>query len=163
MLDLLLILLTVAVGVPAVAALLWKSYGPGGVYHRERAAGHMSTSAAVPAFEENRAERHSDAVERLGNSPEHEDGNTFPEVVPSSLVARVAALPHEELVGMLAILKDADGEWRYAESRLAKFAGGRVEDRIAEIRALRGTLAPPPPGRTLTIRANGVEHRVSAR
>lgn len=153
MLEALFTLVSVAFGL----AYLWLKVGDAmrAAWQSFRAL-RMSTPAAVPAFEKNRAEQHSDAVERLGNGPEHEAGNTFPEVVPSSLMARVAALPHEELVGMLAVLKDADGEWRYAESRLAKFAGGRVEDRIAEIRVIRGTRTPPPPA-ARTVLVNGRE------
>lgn len=105
-------------------------------------------------------ERRSQATERLGNAPEPPLGNTFPPPVPAplSLVGRMEAMPHERLVGAMALFKNEDGTWRYAESRLAKFAGGRVEDRIAEIRAIRGET--PPPARVIPHRVNGEERRL---
>lgn len=36
-----------------------------------------------------------------------------------------------------------DGSYKYAESRIAKFIGGRTEDRIAQVRAIRGVVVPP--------------------
>ncbi len=112
--------------------------------------------APVPESRGTAFPRQERPLERAGTGAAEQ----VPALVPGSLVDRLGRLPHEELIGALALLKDDDGEWRYAESRLAKFAGGRVEDRQREIRALRGETPPPPPNQ-LTYRVNGQEHSIS--
>lgn len=102
--------------------------------------GYGRFADGVPESGNDLTERHSDAVEQAGNGAGTGIGNA----VPGSLFGRINALPEGELLGMLALLTDADGNWRYAESRLAKFAGGRVIDRMAEIRAVRGEPEPEP-------------------
>lgn len=110
-----------------------------------------SSSASVPITGENLREPHSAAVEQGGN----EAGTLARNIVPGSLVGRMNDLPDSELFGALALLTDPSGAWRFADSRLARFAGGRVSDRLDEIRALRNeagpaTEPPPPAGMHIT-------------
>ena len=58
----------------------------------------------------------------------------------------------DQLLAVLAELIDDTGDWRFAESRVAKFIPGRVEDRLAQVRAIRDTVPPSPPGRQLRVR-----------
>lgn len=85
------------------------------------------------------------AVERPTERP---SGNPVP-INRSALFARIlSTLPEDELIDTLAQMTNPDGSWRYAESRIGKFAPGRLEDRIEQVRRIRGTdPAPkPPPG-----------------
>jgi hypothetical protein len=55
------------------------------------------------------------------------------------------------LLDALSQVRTDDGEYRFAESRIGRFIGGRLEDRIAQVREVRG-VEPPPSGRTLKVR-----------
>jgi hypothetical protein len=51
--------------------------------------------------------------------------------------------------------------WNLAESRVGRFIGGRLEDRIDQVREVRGVdPAPAPPGRQLRIRDEHGEHLI---
>jgi hypothetical protein len=69
-----------------------------------------------------------------------------------ALVERLEAASDDELLEALALAKDEDGGDRWAESRIAKFIGGRVEDRLNQVRDVRGTEKPLPAGRVLRVR-----------
>lgn len=90
-------------------------------------------SPSVPIAREQR----SYAVEP---NPEHsgtEVGNAVP-----GFREQLGTLADDVLLRELALVVNEDGTFKYAESRIAKFIGGRVEDRIAQVRAVRGTPAP---------------------
>lgn len=155
MLDALICLFTLVIGTPFVVAMFWRSYGLG-----EKWAAFTSSRAGVPAAGTNGRSRLSAAVEQDGNEWEQDGGIA----VPGSLVARVQAMPEGELMGMLALLTDENGDWRYSDSRLAKFAGGRVADRMEQIRELREGVRPsepPEPKRAIPMRHNGSERMVA--
>jgi hypothetical protein len=90
-------------------------------------------------------EHRSDAAERDGNGAELGSGTSF-----RSVVEYLEQCDDDMLLDILAQLAGADGDYRFAESRVAKFIPGRVEDRLAQVRAVRDT--PPPPGRQLRVR-----------
>lgn len=94
-------------------------------------------------------EQRSDAAERPREPAGTEEGNAVPD-----LVEQLSQLDDDQLLDILAELRGADGEYRYAESRVAKFIGGRVEDRLAQVRDVRGTERPAPAGRLLRVRDN---------
>jgi hypothetical protein len=82
-----------------------------------------------------------------GNAPEPRTGNGVPNRI--DLLARaLATLDDDGVLEVLTTIRNPDGSWRYAESRIGKFAPGRLEDRIEQVRRIRGTdPAPkPPPG-----------------
>jgi hypothetical protein len=56
------------------------------------------------------------------------------------------------LLEALSQVRNSDGEYRFAESRIGRFASGRLEDRIAQVRDARGVELPPPAGRMLQVR-----------
>lgn len=68
-------------------------------------------------------------------------------------------LSDDTLLDVFARVKTPEGEDKWADSRVGKFIGGRLEDRIAAVRDIRGTTPPPPPGRTLLV-SDGGEKRV---
>lgn len=103
--------------------------------------------AAVPDSPHIAAEQRSQAQEQPGNRAEHSDGTWF-----RSLIADLEQCSDDELLALLAQLRGADGDFRYAESRVAKFIGGRIEDRIDQVRDVRGTTPPQAPGRVLRVR-----------
>lgn len=102
---------------------------------------------AVPASTANAMEHRSDAAGQLWNGAEPSDGTSF-----RFVVAYLEQCDDDMLLDILAQLAGADGDYRFAESRVAKFIPGRVEDRLAQVRAVRDTTPPPPPGRQLRVR-----------
>jgi hypothetical protein len=87
-----------------------------------------------------KAEQRSYAAERL----QEPSGTGGAEPVPD-LWEHLGTLADDQLLDILARATMPDGTYKYAESRIAKFIGGRVEDRIAQVRAVRGIVAPPKP------------------
>lgn len=124
-----------------------------------RAAGEdMSSSAPDNSFVPNSAERRSYAVE-----PTTEQSGTVPVFPPSAVIATLEQLDDDALLDILAQVKKDGGE-RFTDSRIAKFIGGRIEDRVAQVRDVRAKSAPPkqPDARQLTIRSRAEgEHVVS--
>ena len=116
----------------------------------------MSSSAPDFSFVPNSAERRSYAVEQ----PTEQPGTAAAFPVPA-LVAALEQLDDEVLLDILAQLKK-DGCERFADSRIAKFVGGRIEDRVAQVRDVRAKSAPPkqPDARQLTIRSRAEGERV---
>lgn len=112
----------------------------------------MSTLAWFQERYTMRMEHGSYAVERRREPL----GTAGAEPVPD-LVERLSDLDDDTILGLLAQVQNEDGEYRYAESRIAKFIPGRVEERLAQVRAVRGTDKPLPPGRTLRVRDGGGE------
>lgn len=115
----------------------------------------------TPEQEETRAapiptEQRSHAVERPREHLGTEDGNDVP-----PLVELLGTLDDDALLDILAGLRGEDGAYRFAESRVAKFIGGRVEDRLAQVREVRGTEKPTPPGRILRVRDERGERVIS--
>lgn len=89
-----------------------------------------------------------------------QDGNAVPDLVPDGVpphgnagnidagtkiivASFLTECDDDELLTTLASVRGADGDYRFADSRIAKFVGGRIEDRVKEVRALRGKPAPP--------------------
>lgn len=101
----------------------------------------------VPAQSTNQTERRSDAVEPRRNGAELPSGTTF-----GTVVTYLERCDDDALLAILTELIDDTGDWRFAESRIAKFIPGRVEDRLAQVRAVRDTVPPPPPSRQLRVR-----------
>ena len=125
-----------------------------------RAAGDdMSSSAPDNSFVPNSAERRSYAVE-----PTTEQSGTVPVFPPSAVIATLEQLDDDALLDILAQVKKDGGE-RFTDSRIAKFIGGRIEDRVAQVRDVRAKSAPPAKqadARQLTIRSRAEgEHVVS--
>ena len=116
---------------------------------------YVASASSVPALPQNDGNARSDAVEPDREQSGTEDGNRVP-----SLVAQLEQLSDEALLDILARLKTPAGEDRFADSRIGKFIGGRVEDRVEQVRAVRAKPAPAPPGRTIPVRdrAGGGEH-----
>lgn len=84
------------------------------------------------------------------NGPMEPPGTDPMEPVPA-LRSTLARLTDDEMLEELALLPgDVDG-YRYADSRIAKFIGGRVDDRLAQVRDVRGRAAPIK-GRALKVR-----------
>lgn len=116
----------------------------------------MSRRAPVPTFQENEWEQRSDAVEQGWEQA----GTGGAEHVPY-LVEQLGDLDDNELLEVLALIQDDTG-YRFAESRIGRFVGGRLEDRIDQVRAVRGEPeGEPPPGRTLKVRDEKGERVIS--
>lgn len=92
-------------------------------------------------------EQRSNAVERSTEQP-----GTYPAELVPILVEHLATLDDDVLLDILALLPGEDDGYRFAESRVAKFIPGRVEDRLTQVRDIRGTQKPPPPGRQLRVK-----------
>lgn len=103
-------------------------------------------------------EQRSYAVEQPRERPGTEAGNDVP-----GLADQLGTLDDDQLLDILAELRDEAGEYRFAESRVAKFIGGRVEDRLAQVRAVRGTEPPVPSGRVLRVRDEAGERVIPFR
>jgi predicted outer membrane lipoprotein len=101
-------------------------------------------------------EQRSDAVERSTEPRVTQPAEPVPD-----LMEQLATLTDDELLDILARLPGEDDDYRFAESRIAKFIPGRVEDRLAQVRAARGTEKPPAPGRQLRIRDQAGERLIS--
>jgi hypothetical protein len=102
-------------------------------------------------------EQRSYAVEQRREQMGTEDGNDVPD-----LAELLEQLDDDQLLDILARLQSEDGAFRFAESRVAKFVGGRVEDRLAQVRDVRGT-EKPPSGRLLRVRDGAGERQIPIR
>lgn len=108
----------------------------------------MSRSAAgVPTTTPIEPEHRSYAAEQSRNDAEPTTGTSF-----RSVFDYLEQCDDDMLLDILAQLTGADGDYRFAESRIAKFIPGRDEDRLAQVRAVRDTEPPPSPGRQLILR-----------
>ena len=107
----------------------------------------LSNNEAVPDDDAIDSSHGSEAME-----PSRElSGTVGWELVPD-LIDQLGTVDDDALLDILAQLRDDVGNYRFAESRIAKFIPGRVEDRLAQVRAVRDTTPPPPPGRQLRVR-----------
>ncbi len=164
-LDAIVLLVTLALGIPAVGALLWRSYGPGGTFWEGREVSilsprptrdHLSSSAARPT----RFPDAGNAGSYAGNDDREPLGTEPREPVPAA-VSALERLTEDELLTALALLPGDNDGYRYADSRLAKFGSGRTEDRLAQIRAIRERPEPAPPARRpIPMRHMGHERQV---
>lgn len=118
----------------------------------------MSRSADVPRASDRLREQRSYAVEQLTEPPGTVAGNDVPD-----LAEQLSALDDMALLDILARMRDDTGDYRYAESRVAKFIPGRVEDNLARVRDVRGTEKPLPPGRVLRVRDQSGERVIPFR
>lgn len=124
-------------------------------YRRALVLQAMSSRVLVPESSQNTAEQRSHAAERLAEQLGTDDGNTFRDIAE-----QIADADDDALLDILAQARDADGAYRFAESRIGRFIGGRLEDRIAQVRAARGVAASPAPqSRLLRVRDNGAPER----
>lgn len=73
--------------------------------------------------------------------PHRNNGN----IEISEVAELLSNLTEDELLTALALIRNVDSSWRYAESRVAKFAPGRDDDRLAQVRAARGDPPKPAP------------------
>lgn len=76
------------------------------------------------------------AVDQVRITPDLPDPSS-PDLIPK-LADLCSQLSDEQLLEVLALMTDDDGNWRVVESRVSRFIGGRVEDRSAQVRAVRG-------------------------
>jgi len=106
--------------------------------------------ASVPAQLQKDGNWRSDAVEQGSEQPGTGNRNSVPD-----LVAQLEQCSDEQLLDILARVRSATGEDRFADSRIAKFIGGRVEDRVEQVRAVREKPAPQPQGRAIPVRDRG--------
>jgi hypothetical protein len=115
----------------------------------------MSRYAPVPTSQTDDAEHRSYAAE----PPTEPSATEAAELVPY-LAEQLSDLDDDELLEVLALLKSPDG-YRFAESRIAKFIPGRDEDRISQVRAVRGVEPEPAPaGRVLKVRDSAGERLI---
>jgi hypothetical protein len=113
---------------------------------------------AAGPVEPNGTEQRSYAAERST-----EPSGTQPSEPVPDLAEQLAELDDDELLNILALLPGEDDDYRFAESRIAKFIPGRVEDRLAQVRDARGTTRPAPPGRMLRVRDQAGERVIPIR
>ena len=113
-------------------------------------ASYVAATPSVPAQPQNDGNWRSDAVEQDREQPGTGNGNSVPDPV-----ALLEQLSDDELLDILARVKLPSGGERFADSRIAKFIGGRVEDRVEQVRAVRAKPAPPPQGRAIPVRERG--------
>lgn len=111
---------------------------------------YVAPGAGVPAQPQNDGNWRSDAVEQDREQPGTGNGNSVPDPV-----ALLEQLSDDALLDILARVKLPSGGERFADSRIAKFIGGRVEDRVEQVRAVRAKPAPPPQGRAIPVRERG--------
>ena len=109
-----------------------------------------SASASAGGGAGSTAEQRSYAAEQVRNSAEQDSGTAF---LPT--IHLLERCTDDERLAILAHLRGPDGEYLYTESRIGRFIGGRTEDRIAQVRELRGTTPPAAPGRVLRISDGG--------
>ena len=111
---------------------------------------YVAPGAGVPAQPQNDGNWRSDAVEQDREQPGTGNGNSVPDPV-----ALLEQLSDDELLDILARVKLPSGGERFADSRIAKFIGGRVEDRVEQVRVVRAKPAPQPQGRAIPVRERG--------
>ena len=107
----------------------------------------MSNRNAVPDAETIDWEQRSDAVE-----PRWEPSGTKAWDPVPDMIDQLGTIDDDALLDILAQLRDANGDYRFAESRIAKFIPGRVEDRLAQVRAMRDIPPPLSSGRQLRVK-----------
>lgn len=117
---------------------------------------HMSTQKVSRVLFPNDGNRRSYAVEP--SLKPSGSGGAFR--VPT-IAEQLEQLSEDELLVELARVRDINGNPKYADSRIAKFIGGRVEDRVAQVRDVRGTEPPQKPAAQLRVRDNGVERLIA--
>jgi hypothetical protein len=124
--------------------------------YRQRAY-NMSSQERSHIYDPITSSHRSYAVEPTLEPAGTDDGNSVP-----ALWEQLGTLSEDELLDILARVKDANGNPKFADSRIAKFIGGRVEDRVAQVRDVRGTESPPPkPPALLRVRDNGMERLIA--
>ncbi len=111
---------------------------------------YVAAGAGVPAQPQNDGNWRSDAVEQDREQPGTGNGNSVPDPV-----ALLEQLSDDALLDLLARVKLPSGGERFADSRIAKFIGGRVEDRVEQVRVVRAKPAPQPQGRAIPVRERG--------
>jgi hypothetical protein len=117
----------------------------------------MPSRAAISDLASSGSSRRSPAVEH--SLEQAGSGGAFR--VPA-LWEQLEQLSDDELLDILARMKDSQGNPKYADSRIAKFIGGRVEDRVAQVRDVRGKDPPPPKSPALLrVRDNGMERLIA--
>lgn len=97
-------------------------------------------------FERERYWQDKDFTTKGRYNPSNNPKSKAPRVPLSATEAALAVLAVEalenmsadELLALLATMIDNEGSYRFKEERIAKFIGGRVEDRIAQVRNERG-------------------------
>jgi len=111
---------------------------------------YVATAVQEHAQPQNDRNWPSDAVEQGREPLGTGNGNSVPDPV-----ALLEQLSDDELLAILARVKLPTGGERFADSRIAKFIGGRVEDRVEQVRVVRAKPAPQPQGRAIPVRERG--------
>ncbi len=111
---------------------------------------YVAPAVRVPPPLQNADNWRSGAVEQDREQSGTGNGNAVPDPV-----ALLEQLSDDELLDILARVKLPTGGERFADSRIAKFIGGRVEDRVEQVRAVRAKPAPQLQGRAIPVRERG--------
>ena len=107
----------------------------------------MSSGATVPRSAQNEREHRSHAVEQ----GREQAGTGVQERVPA-LVAQLETRDNEVLLDVVSQVRDASGDYRFAESRVGRFIGGGLKTALPRCVLCGGADAsPPPPGRVVRI------------
>lgn len=133
---------------------LWRRYV---VFEWPSLLSTLADDETVPDYEQNGGSRRSDAVER-----DREQVGTSVSFPVPEIVVWLERASDDALLDILAQIKTTDGEERFADSRIAKFIGGRIEDRVAQVRAAREKIAPAPQaqGRAIPVAHRGRDGHV---
>lgn len=131
---------------------LWRRYV---VFEWPSLLSTLADDETVPDYEQNGGNRRSDAVER-----DREQAGTPVSFPVPDIVAWLERASDDALLDILAQIQTSDGDDRWTDSRIAKFIGGRIEDRVAQVRAVREKRAPPPPGRAIPVSHRGRDEHV---
>lgn len=123
------------------------------VYERDHMSSGKVSRTLFPIGSSHRSYAMEQGLEPSGT----QTGNPVP-----AIWEQLGTLSDDQLLDILARVKTPTGEYKYADSRIAKFVGGRVEDRVAQVRDVRGTEPPPPkPAAVLRVRDNGMERLIA--
>ena len=133
---------------------LWRRYV---VFEWPTLLSTLADDETVPDYEQNGGNRRSDAVERDREQAGTGNGNSVPTVAEL-----LSDLTDDDVLRELANAKTPDGDDRWTDSRIAKFIGGRIEDRVAQVRAVREKHAPAPQaqGRAIPVSHRGRDEHV---
>lgn len=105
----------------------------------------MSRRVAVPPPAQTGRERYSYAAEQPAEQAGTEGRELF-----RTLAEQLSALSEDDRLTVYALMIDDDGEYIYADSRIGRMSGGRLEDRIAQVRNVRGAPTSAKPAAYVT-------------
>lgn len=105
----------------------------------------MSRRVSVPEYAQSAAGQRPDAVgQDVGQPGTDRAGQS------RTLAAHLGTLDDDALLDVIALIPGEDDDYRFADTRVARFIGGRVDDRIAQVRAVRGAPTTARPAAYVT-------------